>query len=369
MSSWSLYLCFALLLAPTPTPSQQNSLLSPVDEWRFEDVFSIGADPNSISFTAISSIAFGNSNQVLILDGPSAELIVLDENGEHLQTIGRRGQGPGEFVGPSLVTATPDGSILVYDAGTMRFSVFDANGNFKSSWLSTLPFLTPPLGMVSVSEHIVTMMVFPARVRIAGNESSTIDGPNIPRLVRHDRNGATKNIWEFSDLEVRALKSAQEIRAMRIRLFAPRAVWGGLSGNRFVVGRNDEYRLTILDDEGTVVGEIFRDVEQREVPSERITEILSQMPEGFDARVDLDGFLPIIISVHAGPQEAILVVRGDIDLADGTTMDVFSGTDTAYLGSVVLPEGFVPMVAQNDRLAGLQADAEDNVVRVLRIRQ
>lgn len=57
-----------------------------------------------------------------------ASVRVFDSSGRPLRTIGRAGQGPGEFVRPSHLQIGPSDSLFVFDAGTQRLSVFDTSG-------------------------------------------------------------------------------------------------------------------------------------------------------------------------------------------------------------------------------------------------
>lgn len=54
---------------------------------------------------------------------------VFSLKGQHLRTLGRRGEAPGEFNFPGSVTVRPDGTLYVADKLNFRVQVFDANGN------------------------------------------------------------------------------------------------------------------------------------------------------------------------------------------------------------------------------------------------
>jgi len=57
-----------------------------------------------------------------VLPGEGVPLI-FDPGGRFLQEVGRRGQGPGEFVFPNVALALPGDSVLVFDYGNMRGTV------------------------------------------------------------------------------------------------------------------------------------------------------------------------------------------------------------------------------------------------------
>jgi hypothetical protein len=66
------------------------------------------------------------------------EVKVYDSNGRFLRTIGRSGEGPGEFMGIAKVIATPGDSLVVLDQVQARYSILDPHYRFIRS--GRLPF-------------------------------------------------------------------------------------------------------------------------------------------------------------------------------------------------------------------------------------
>ena len=62
---------------------------------------------------------------------------IYDVNGKRLATIGRRGQGPGEFMQPQVQGWLAD-TVWIYDAELRRHSFFSRDGRF----LRTVPLET-----------------------------------------------------------------------------------------------------------------------------------------------------------------------------------------------------------------------------------
>ncbi len=72
-------------------------------------------------------------------------LVRADGDGIPVATIGKAwtaGLGRLEFFHPEGIARTPDGGLVVVDAGNHRFQVLDAKGGFRTAWGSRL-FLTP----------------------------------------------------------------------------------------------------------------------------------------------------------------------------------------------------------------------------------
>ncbi|MDR2877950.1 MAG: hypothetical protein LBV36_07935 [Chromatiales bacterium] len=55
-------------------------------------------------------------------------------SGEHLRTIGQRGNNDGEFNLPLQATVADDGTLYVVDSGNFRVQAFEADGSFRSTF-------------------------------------------------------------------------------------------------------------------------------------------------------------------------------------------------------------------------------------------
>ncbi len=80
-----------------------------------------------VFFSNVRDIAVLPSGSVLVLDGGLVSLFVFDKAGRLLKTIGRKGDGPGEFKAVSSVFPCTDGSLLVSGRNLSRF---DSEGRF-----------------------------------------------------------------------------------------------------------------------------------------------------------------------------------------------------------------------------------------------
>lgn len=72
-----------------------------------------GEDDEEILFGIISDVAVGPDGNIYLLDAQLSEIKVISPAGELLRTIGREGEGPGEFRGAQQLVFLPDGTIGV----------------------------------------------------------------------------------------------------------------------------------------------------------------------------------------------------------------------------------------------------------------
>ncbi|NOR52766.1 MAG: 6-bladed beta-propeller [Candidatus Aminicenantes bacterium] len=74
--------------------------------------------------------AVDNNENIYISDYQDQVIKVFDPKGQWMRTIGRKGNGPGEFQNIGRLVLLPDGRLLVLDGSIKRLSLFDAKGNF-----------------------------------------------------------------------------------------------------------------------------------------------------------------------------------------------------------------------------------------------
>lgn len=62
------------------------------------------------------------------------QVLVFDDEGKHLRTLGPRGKEPGQFNMPVAASVASDGTLFVLDAGNFRVQSFDPEGNFLKAF-------------------------------------------------------------------------------------------------------------------------------------------------------------------------------------------------------------------------------------------
>lgn len=88
-------------------------------------------DPDS-GFSAIHGVDVDRDGNVYAFEGQAAQIRVYDPQGRHLRTIGRRGEGPGEFEDSPVFGVVGD-TIWAYDSTLRRVTLFDRRGTVLST--------------------------------------------------------------------------------------------------------------------------------------------------------------------------------------------------------------------------------------------
>jgi hypothetical protein len=108
-----------------------------------------------------------------------ANLKVFDATGRLDRTIGRVGDGPGEFRQPFRAVVTPDGRLTVLDLPRAYVSVFDWPGEFSHGW--KIPGIQPG-GIASVGDSILVAV----RLIGADRRPDTASGAGAVQVYRVD---------------------------------------------------------------------------------------------------------------------------------------------------------------------------------------
>jgi hypothetical protein len=112
---------------PVLPPGQRKQLV-------FKEDLSIGqkeGDENTMFGESVNFNTDG-SGCFYITDWEKRRILKYDPSGKYLLTIGRRGQGPGEFQNLSVARFDKSGQIYVTDIASRRISFFDKEGHYLS---------------------------------------------------------------------------------------------------------------------------------------------------------------------------------------------------------------------------------------------
>jgi hypothetical protein len=108
--------------------------------FELEEDLSIGNDSDeNYMFYRPGGIAADSQGNIYIVDGGNNRIQKFRSDGQYLQTIGRKGQGPGEFESPYDIWLDSEENIYVSEG--MKIQIFNKDGEFTKS-VKLVNFLT-----------------------------------------------------------------------------------------------------------------------------------------------------------------------------------------------------------------------------------
>jgi len=177
-------------------------------------------------------IAVDDQGNIFAADMGNFRIQEYDKAGKYLRSIGRKGQGPGEFQYPSMICFDNEGNLWVSDLPTRGLKVFSPDGSYKKSVL--LRIFIQPSFYISKESFIFGMdlnYMAPAGPRIA--------------IVKLNQDGSSaETLAQFQG----ELKPNQPAYALHV--YTNSIVLCGLSPTAFCYGFSADYKIFIADGQG-----------------------------------------------------------------------------------------------------------------------
>ncbi|MFQ5512504.1 MAG: 6-bladed beta-propeller [Candidatus Krumholzibacteriia bacterium] len=97
-----------LFVAGAATPIEPPETLKPERLWRVG-----GDDESDILFGVLTHVTSDDDGNIYALDAQLNEVMIFSSGGDYLRSVGRQGQGPGEFQRPADLFLTAGGNVAV----------------------------------------------------------------------------------------------------------------------------------------------------------------------------------------------------------------------------------------------------------------
>jgi len=88
----------------------------------------VDTEDENVAFHYPSDIAVDATGNIYVLDSGNTRIQKFGPDGKYLATIGRKGQGPGEFISPNSLDIDEDGNLVVTDTAQSRLHVIIGGG-------------------------------------------------------------------------------------------------------------------------------------------------------------------------------------------------------------------------------------------------
>jgi len=220
--------------------------------FQLQEDLSIGGNPNNDNyyFPKGASLSVDDQGNLYVTDMGNVRIQKYDKTGKYVQSIGRKGQGPGEFQFPGAIRFDGEGNICLIDLPTRALKVFGQDGAYKKS-VALRTFLQPNFYVSKEG------FVFGLEVNYMAQ-----DGPRLAVVKVSPDGQTTETIAQFQG----ELKANQPAYALHQYTNGP--VLCGLSPSAFCYGFSAEYKIVLADATGKTVLVIEKDAKPQSITSD-----------------------------------------------------------------------------------------------------
>ena len=283
-------------------------------------------------FIRLRGLAIDNDGAIYALDQRKPSVDVFSSAGAHLRSIGRKGQGPGEFQTPFFVSLSPAGELMV--GGMDRLSYFNRSGVFLRGQDNTVqPFAF--VKYLANGDAVGTRMVMEEQ---NPRYEVVLCGPDIK----------PKSVLGFSRMPEPSAK---------YDLFASVIRWDVAGGKEIACASGEgDYSLSVFDASGRVVRRIVKEYDPVPVSDQDIGRMMKQ--HGFESRDEVMAprYLPPIWWIYADEEGRIYVSTWQRDPVSGVRLFNVFDPDGRYLCDYRIPGE--PIVFKSGKLYAIVEDAD-----------
>lgn len=181
--------------------------------------------------------------RIAVLNSGTSELRIFGADGKHLHTVGRKGDGPGEFRSPFPLLHLPHDTLGIWDQGQHRVTIFSPAAEYVRIYRLDRPANNAEI-VGPFADASVVMADFRFNVPKAGFEISR------GVLTRYSRDGVfSDSLGSYPWREIGILYPGAD--RVGSRTFAPRTSTA-IHGSQFWVGTAVEPSIEVHDQRGTL---------------------------------------------------------------------------------------------------------------------
>ena len=229
-----------------------------------QEDLSIGSeDDKNYFFYVVKDIAVDSEGNIYVVDARNYRIQKFDRNGKYLQTIGRQGQGPGEFQRPARIQLDDlTGNIYVRDA-PINLHIFNNSGIY----VRTVHFTDSFKDFAPMDNESFISII---------HKSSDEDLANTHALCKVDLNGEITKTYAQFPYPIFMQRAGQAVLST-ITGFELAMYLLKLDRQTFLYGYSKEYEFDVINADGNVRYRIKKD-EPRPIFTSKEKDEFKKMP-------------------------------------------------------------------------------------------
>jgi len=331
--------------------------------------------PNETQFFRVSAVARLSDGSFVLGSFGSHDLRRFTSDGEHLWTVGREGEGPGEFSGLTQIVAGTNDTLLTYDFRQRRLSRFAPDGTFldarplEGAGENGFAFVE---ALLPDGKAVYTWRVF----------GGSADGPPPEGEVRRDTIGVhvsgvpgdtVNELGRFPGPEMVVLQSGETDGGFNITISSPafgRSTEITAGGSDVWIGDTDRFQIQRYRFDGQLETIVRRAFQPVIVDDALIGRAMAEELEGADddnerrmirrrwEDIPIPATLPAYESLGIDRVGNLWVKLFEVPGVPERTWSVFA-REGEWLGDITLPDRFRPLEIGDDYVIGRFSDELD----------
>jgi hypothetical protein len=320
-----------------------------------QEDLAIGGDPGreDYYFPKGARLSVDDDGNIYVCDGGNRRIQMYDKSGQYVRTIGRQGQGPGEYMSPSQVLFGPGGDLYVH-AGR-EIIIYGNDGTYKNKLLLML-FLSP--AMIGSDGTIITT-----------RQPSISPGGHKRAIVQLKADGSIlRTVAEFQG----ELSEGQNV--IVYHWYGNSIAFSPITNESFCYGFSDEYKIYVADIKGQIFLIVTKEEKSQAISGKEKDTTKkdgiwaamgrAQKYEDYVVFPDHRPFFRTILNDDAG-RFYVVRLNSILERDAPSPIDVFS-KDGIYLHRMTC--AFLPAAIKHGCLYEVRTDKETGEVRIVRHR-
>ncbi len=324
-----------------------------------EEDLAIGSvDDENTLFYQIGGIAVDSQGNIFVADSGNQRVQKYDKDGNYLQTIGRKGEGPGEFMRPSDVFLDGEGRIYVRELQKMH--VFDPQGNSIKD--------------INLQAYIMEFTLGADGNILAYGLVRAEQGQNHAALILDQEGMIIKTLAEFPGMRI-VFRGDSAFSLSHD--YSPRLGFSPVQQTGVVYGFSAEYTLFLIDRFGEILLIIKKDEPEQPITRKEKDKIIDDRLESTARRgarwprdvveegANFPDHRPFFESIASDDKGRIFVrkIKSVLDESTEVEFDIFS-KDGYFLYTTKLP--FNPILIKDSYLYRSRYLEETGEYKVIR---
>lgn len=328
-------------------------------------------DDENYQFYRASALAVDSEDNIYVADAGNSRIQKFNKNGNYILTIGRKGQGPGEFWLPTgLEIDDTTGHIYVVDRndlyvlGGRRIQIFSSSGEDLKGF---------------ALRHSISQFFLDTDGFIFSVSSLRDEEGRKTKIVKLNSEGKLiKECAEFSDQKSVQIKSEEASGSFKaIHAYTPGLLLTAIDEQTFVYTQTLRYEIFVIDNNCNVILKIQADEKPQSITRSEKDHIIGQLEEHLSRRgskwpkgvleeaCDFPSSRPFFRGITTDDLQRLYLwrVKSILDESEEQIFDVYS-KDGYFIYRIKM--AFLPELVKNGYLYNIEEDDNTGEVFIKR---